>query len=56
MFRFEKGEKVIGYVYNDSGTNSQKWIDEKVYLLNGAVMQQAASFILALGLIAAASF
>jgi len=27
-YRFEKGDKAIGYIYNKPATNNAKWIDE----------------------------
>lgn len=36
MYRFEKGDKATGYIYNKNGSNSAKWIDE-TKTLNWAV-------------------
>ena len=37
MYRFEKGDKAIGLIYNSDGSNSAKWIDEEM-VLNSAFL------------------
>ena len=32
MYRFEAGDKAMGYIYNKTGTDAAKWIDELVTL------------------------
>ena len=35
MYRFEKDDKAVGLIYNNSGTNAGKWIDEIKVLNSG---------------------
>ena len=44
-YRFDKGDKATGYIYDVSGNNSDKWIDETEYLLNGAFVSQVLSSV-----------
>ena len=32
MYRFEKGDKAVGLIYNNDGSNAGKWIDEEMTL------------------------
>ena len=37
MYRFELGDKAVGLIYNNDGSNAGKWIDEEM-TLNGAFL------------------
>ena len=32
MYRFEKDDKAMGYIYNSAGSDAARWIDELVTL------------------------
>ena len=55
MYRFEKTDRVTGYIYNAENTASARWKDETTYFNNGAVSSILASS-LALAAVALFSF
>ena len=46
MYRFEKGDRAAGLIYNADGADSKKWIDE-IKELNSATMGLEASSLAA---------
>jgi len=48
MYRFEKGSKATGYIYNYVGIDSKRWLDE-TKILNEAVRAFVGASLLSLG-------